>query len=291
MQPGGKTVKISKHLPLGATLALGAVLGLHWVVDGGFPQSKASLKIDEERKVIIVPVWITADFMCPWSFLARKSLAQAQKDFPNVELVVKWNPVLLYSNLPIVGNIPMGVWAETAQTIGRRKWEILKDPEGGLIDKGIMLGADIKLSDTQLVGSPLNAHKAAFRTLQLLGPDWQDKMVMALYSEMWEKQGEISSPWNILKVIKKANIPLDHQEIMEYLMSDQDNKVVQRIALLSREKGKMFGSPQMNFACRVEPVVGITRPTDYARVLEEYQQYLYQELNDRGIELHSVARS
>ena len=283
--------KIPKHLKLGAGVTLGAVLGLHWIVDGGLPISKASLIIDEDRKVIQVPVWITADFLCPWAFLARKSLALAQKDFPNVELIIKWNPMILYSNLPLVGNIPMAQWACSTETLGEQRWNLLKDPNGGLINKGKFLGANIRLSDQQLVGNSLNAHKVSFRALQLLGPELQDKLVMALYSEFWEGQGEISSPWNILKVIQREKIPLDIQETMEYLNSDSDNRVVKQIALQSRDSGIVAGSPQMNFGCRQEPIVGISRPQDYSRILEEYQQYLYQELNKRGIEPTNVMRA
>ncbi|KAJ9450586.1 hypothetical protein DIPPA_09366 [Diplonema papillatum] len=272
-------IVIPKHVHTLAAASLGGVLLAHFLIDDGIPPSFSSLEIDEKQRRIKVPLWITADFHCPWSFLARRSLQIACERYPEVELEIKWHPMVLHTTVPVVGGMPMKEWADRSMPVNY--WNEFSKPDNPLHLRAQQLGAELNLSPKQLIGSTINAHRVSYQVLDQLGPKEQDEVVQAIYSAFFQKRLDITSPFVLADIA--ADIGLDRDDVLRYLHTELDRTLISKMTVDSRENLNIKASPQMNFACRVRPLVGIHSPDTYSEVLGEYSAYLKQELNNRGI--------
>eukprot|EP01059_Diplonema_ambulator_P034061 TRINITY_DN744_c1_g1_i2.p1 TRINITY_DN744_c1_g1~~TRINITY_DN744_c1_g1_i2.p1 ORF type:complete len:273 (+),score=66.07 TRINITY_DN744_c1_g1_i2:42-821(+) len=257
-----QVIVVPRFLKTIAATTLGGVWFLHYVVDDGIPPSMRVLEIDEERKVVKVPVWISSDFHCPWSLMARRSLEAAARECPEVELEIKWHPMAIHSTLPTVGALHMKAWMDATQPPGL--WDWYADPDGVYMSRSRMFDINPAMNPKQLIGSSVNAHRISYHCLKEYGHQTQDRLVQRIFRAFIEEAKDISSPWVLCELA--ADVGMNRNETLKYLHTSVDQELIEHMCVSSREHPLIKGSPQMNFKCTIEPVTGIQKPEAYAEV-------------------------
>eukprot|EP01061_Rhynchopus_euleeides_P031395 TRINITY_DN51998_c0_g1_i1.p1 TRINITY_DN51998_c0_g1~~TRINITY_DN51998_c0_g1_i1.p1 ORF type:complete len:284 (+),score=46.71 TRINITY_DN51998_c0_g1_i1:123-974(+) len=273
-------IKMPHYLHFYAGGSLAAVLFLnHWIDDDSDP-SLTDLKIIENQKKIVVPVWITSDFHCPYTLIARRSLEEANKRYPHVKLEVKWNPVQVRTTLPSVGTKGWVEWEEKFLGPGgaegaQREREFLKE-------RGEMFGLSYATDVTNArLGSTINAHRMSYQALRQFGANKQDALVQLVYRALHEDLKDISSPWVLSELAEQVGFTKN--DVVQYLHTDMDRALVLEMVLQNREKKHLNQVPQMHFKGKYYPVNGMQSPDTYAEVLQRYDTYRREELLRRGV--------
>eukprot|EP00754_Rhynchopus_humris_P044506 Rhum_TRINITY_DN4207_c0_g1::Rhum_TRINITY_DN4207_c0_g1_i1::g.13381::m.13381 len=286
-------ISLPKHLHLYAAGSLASILGIHYFLDDTSDPSLTDLFIDERRQTIRVPIWITTDFHCPFSLVARASLATAAARYPHIDLEVKWHPALLYTSLPQAGAMSRTAWLEkfftTEQAAG------IEAAREVAVEKGRLLGLSLRPEPSPLVGSSINAHRVAFQVLEQYGPKAQDEFVVSVFKAMQEENEDVGSPWVLARLASR--IGMDEADVLQYLHTEMDREVIVDFALLSRgglegkeaERAPVGQVPQMNFKGKFLPVIGLQSPDTYAEVLQRYDDYLKTQLRKRGVDIRPRA--
>ena len=196
--------------------------------------SLTDLVIDERRQTIRVPVWITTDFHCPFSLVARTSLAAAAARYPHIELEVKWHPALLYTSLPQAGAMRRDAWLEKFFTSEQAAG--IKAAHAVAVEKGRQLGLSLKPEPAPLVGSSMNAHRVAFQTLEQYGPKAQDDFVVSVYKAIQEENQDVGSPWLLAKLASR--IGMEETDALQYLHTELDRELIVDVCGQKKKKKK-----------------------------------------------------
>eukprot|EP00756_Hemistasia_phaeocysticola_P056561 Hpha_TRINITY_DN32833_c0_g1::TRINITY_DN32833_c0_g1_i1::g.87294::m.87294 len=96
------SIIVPRHAALLSGGAIGAVVAGQLYLYGFGRDPIAAVGVPRNGR-LKVPVWILADFHCPWSYLTKVSIDAAAAQFPELDVEVKWHPVILYTDLPWSG--------------------------------------------------------------------------------------------------------------------------------------------------------------------------------------------
>lgn len=175
-----------------------------------------------QQTTTTIEVDITSDLACPWCYVGKKRLelaiAELKKTHPNVNVLVRWHPFLLNSEIPPEG-------AERKQYF-RTRFGLSDLSASPMIQHlnqiGTSLGIKFDFNRPSVVSSTINAH----RLLMKLGDDGANYQAQnQLKHELFRSYFELGQDIGDLDVLKDAVRRVGVQDAISDEFIEQGNKL------------------------------------------------------------------
>lgn len=149
----------------------------------------------------------TLDTICPWTYLAKKRLDIALKQFrsspsaQDVKFTVKYFPYQLY---PEASNQGEDKYEWYKATKYNNSEEQMKKYTTLMTAYGIGVGVDFKFHGA--VANTLSAHRLIQHFQDEMGPETADEIVNSLYRQYFEEEAHPAAPATLLKAALDAGV-------------------------------------------------------------------------------------
>ncbi|KAF2397730.1 thioredoxin-like protein [Trichodelitschia bisporula] len=213
----------------------------------------------------------TLDTVCPWTYLAKRRLEEALRQFyaahPDapVQYTIKYFPFQLNPQASQGGEPLDEYFRKKRPDMSPERMKMMRTI---MTEYGRDCGINFKF-EGQIAANTLNAHRLIQHYQKEKGPEIADKIILSLYTQYFENAQHPSSPATLLKAATDAGIPADEAEAFV-----ADESIGQReVKLLIRQQAGagIDGVPYIVIEGKKRDfaTTGAREVGEYARILEQ----------------------
>ncbi|KAK5087640.1 hypothetical protein LTR70_002957 [Exophiala xenobiotica] len=187
----------------------------------------------------------TLDTICPWTYLAKKRLDEALKQFrasehaKDVQFTVKYLPFLLYPEASKEGEDKYEWYRKSRYGDSEEKMRMY---ETLMSAYGTSVGIKFKFHGT--VANTLDSHRVIQHFQEEKGPETANKLINSLYSQYFENERHPSSDETLLKATAAAGIAEDEAKAF---IEDRDEGIMDTKMAIGEQRGNTDAVPYIIF--------------------------------------------
>eukprot|EP01060_Flectonema_neradi_P000960 TRINITY_DN10569_c0_g1_i1.p1 TRINITY_DN10569_c0_g1~~TRINITY_DN10569_c0_g1_i1.p1 ORF type:complete len:222 (+),score=36.49 TRINITY_DN10569_c0_g1_i1:119-784(+) len=158
---------------------------------------------------------ITSDILCPWCWVAKRSIARASEK-AGVVVETRWHPYFLYKDIPVGGTDKLKFYTRAFGKKNAKK--LLTDPDTKVKLYGRELDIEMNWKEGTMLSHSMLGHRLLWHVLDVHGPEKQNDLMEVLFTIYLKENQNISNPAVLLSAIAQAGIP--SEGVAEFLESD-----------------------------------------------------------------------
>ena len=176
-----------------------------------------------------ITIDLISDAVCPWCYIGRKRLEQAEAELPDIAVEINWRPYQLDSTIPAEGADRKSYMLAKFGGPDR-----LRAAHQQVAAAGRSAGIDFDFEAITVSPNTLDAHRV-IRWAASAGPGVQDRLVRRLFQLYFEEGANIGDHAVLVSAARDAG--MDTAVVETLLPADADREAVQKEIAVAAQMG------------------------------------------------------